>query len=285
MSVRPAQSFSHTLQPVPQRPRVIAHRGASAIAPENTLLAFRLAIEAGAEAIETDAHLSRDGDVVLIHDADLRRTTSCSGSVADLRAAELSACDAGYWFMPNGERRHPFRGLGLVVPTLSDLLDLTSALGPAVMLNIEIKNLPDAIDYDPDDRLARRLVELLAGTTAANRVLLSSFNPNAIDRVKARAPAIRTAYLCGPRADLHARIAYARARGHDAIHPHFSSLGNGEGARRIVDVMHEAGLEVSVWTVNDPQRMLEMAAAGVDGIITDDPGQLRQILERRAAAT
>ena len=264
------------------RPRVIAHRGASSIAPENTLLAFRLAIEAGAEMIETDAHLARDGEIVLIHDTDLRRTTNCSGSIADLRSADLAACDAGYWFTQMNERRHPFRGIGLCVPRLSDLLALVASLDPTIVVNVEIKNQPDDLSYDPTNRLADRLVELLAETGMSQQVLVSSFNPEAIDRVKSKAPGLRTAYLCSPRADLHARTAYARARGHDAIHPHHSSLTGGDGARRIVDVMHEAGLEVNVWTVNDPQRMLEMAAAGVDGIISDDPGQLRRVLEQRA---
>lgn len=266
-------------QTVTTRARVIAHRGASAIAPENTLLAFRLAIEAGAEMIETDAHLARDGEIVLIHDADLRRTTNCNGSVADLHLAELSACDAGYWFTPRGERRHAFRGLGLAVPRLDDLLDLVRSLEPTVFINVEIKNLPSEIDYDPTNRLARALVKSLDGANAAFNVLVSSFNPDAIDRVKELSPSLRTAYLCGPRADLHARTAYAHARGHDAIHPHHSSLGRGERARRIVDVMHGAGLEVNVWTVNEPQRMLELATAGVDGIITDDPALLRQVLK------
>lgn len=232
--------------------------------------------------IETDAHLARDGEVVLIHDADLRRTTSCGGSVASARMADLASCDAGYWFTPPGAAQHPFRGLGLVVPRLSELLQLVGSLNPSVVINVEIKNLPDQIDYDPTNRLARRLVGLLTSTDTVDRVLVSSFNADAIDGVKQLNADIRTAYLSGPSADVHARTAYARARGHDAIHPHHASLGRGDSTRRIVDVIHGAGLEVNVWTVNDPQRMLEMAAAGVDGIITDDPGQLRQILEREA---
>jgi glycerophosphoryl diester phosphodiesterase len=101
--------------------------------------------------------------------------------------------------------------------------------------------------------------------------------------VKTLEPEIRTAYLCGPRADLHAKTAYSRAKDHNAIHPHHSLLMSGDGARRLVDILHEARLEVNVWTVNDPQRMLELAAAGVDGIITDDPGRLREVLQQQAS--
>lgn len=283
MTQRFRHNFCHSEPGHAHCTRVIAHRGASAIAPENTLLAFRFAIEAGAEMIETDAHLTRDGEVVLIHDADLRRTTNCGGSVANLRASELSVCDTGYWFRPRGERRHPFRGLGLVVPRLTDLIELINSLGPALVINVEIKNLPDEIDYDPTNRVADELVKVLRAIGREDSVLVSSFNPDAIDRVKELAPSIRTAYVSGPRADLHAMIAYARARGHDALHPYHASLGTGDGARRLVDVIHGARLEVNVWTVNDPQRMRELVAAGVDGIITDDPRQLREVLEQSTA--
>lgn len=260
------------------RPTIIAHRGASAIAPENTLLAFRLAIDAGANMIETDARITHDGEIVLLHDADLRRTTDCSGNVADVVLSELSACDAGYWFVPAGTGEHPFRGSSLTVPRLTELLDLVMTEDSAVSINVEIKNQPEEIGFDPGDRIADRLIEILHELSGLGHVLISSFNPETIDRVKVLEPAIRTAYLCGPQADLHARTAYCQARGHDAIHPHHSLLMSGEVANRLVDVMHGAGLEVNVWTVNDPQRMLEMAAAGVDGIITDDPTQLRKVL-------
>ena len=260
-------------------PKIIAHRGASSVAPENTLLAFQLAIEAGAQVIETDAHLTRDGEIVLIHDEDLRRTTSCSGIVAYQRLADLAPCDAGYWFAPNGEPAHPFRERGLTVPRLADLLDLVTRSTPEVVVNVEIKNAEDDFSFDPGNRLAVRLVDLLRQLDAFERVIVSSFNPAAVDLVQELKPAIRTALLCGPRSDLDGRTAYARARGHDAIHPHHSLLGSGERARRRVDVLRQAGLEVSVWTVNEPQRMLELAAAGVDGIISDDPALLRRVLD------
>lgn len=262
-----------------RRPRVIAHRGASMIAPENTMLAFRYAIEAGAEMIETDARLTSDGEVVLIHDADLRRTTSCSGSVSGVLASELAVCDAGHWFTGGAEQRYPFRGLGLDVPRLADLLNLVGAVNSTVFVNIELKNLPNEIDYDPTNRIATRTVTLVLDLGVVERVLVSSFNLDAIDRVKELESPVKTACVCGPGADLHARIGNVRARGHDAIHPHHSSIGVGDGARQIVDAMHGAGLEVNVWTVNDDQRMLEVAQAGVDGIITDNPERLRHLLE------
>lgn len=260
------------------RPCVIAHRGASAIAPENTLLAFRLAAESGAGMIETDAHLSRDDQVVLIHDADLARTTSCTGSVADLRGTELASCDTGYWFVADDRPQHPFRNLGLGVPTLGDLFSTIDAVNRDMKVNIEIKNAADALDYDPTQRIADRLIDEIRALGVVARVLVSSFNSESIDRIKALDPTVRTAYLCAPWADLHARTAYAVARGHDALHPHHGLLGSLPGARRTVEMVHRAGLEMNVWTVNDPERMRELAAAGVDGIMTDDPERLWKVL-------
>jgi glycerophosphoryl diester phosphodiesterase len=274
------QSASLTTDSTSQRarPRIIAHRGASMVAPENTLPAFRLAVEAGAEIIETDVHLARDGSLVLIHDADLARTTSCSGSVMNHGLSELRACDAGYWFSANGDRMHPFRGLGLTVPVLRDLFDLLDSMHADVLVNIEIKNIPGELDYDPTERCAARLVAHLHELGVAQRVIVSSFNPAAIDRVKQEDARIQTAYVCAPWADLHARTAYAVARGHEALHPHHGTLGTGRMAQRMVQMMRQAGLVIRVWTVNDPERMRELAVAGVDGIISDDPALLRQVL-------
>lgn len=285
MSIGRSPSHSRVSIARQRQPRVIAHRGASSVAPENTLPAFRLAIEAGAEMIETDAHLTRDGMISLIHDDDLRRTTNCNGSISTMRSSALAACDAGYWFVPPGERRHPFRGLGLKVPSMIDLLDLIESSGCDVVLNIEIKRSIDEFAADRTIRLAQRLVDMISSRNMTNQVLLSSFDRDAIDHVKAIAPTIRTAYIFGPHGDIHTQIAYARARRHDAIHPHHAAIGNGSSARRIVDVVHDAGLEINVWTVNEPQRMQEVASAGVDGIITDDPVRLREVLERWAADT
>jgi len=258
---------------------VIAHRGASAIAPENSLIAFRLAAESGADMIETDAHLSRDGHVVLIHDADLAQTTNCSGNVADLSAADLALCNTGYWFANDIHNEHPYRALGLGVPTLANMFDTIDDVNPSMYVNIEIKNLPEEMDYDPTDRLTSRLVGQLRALGVIDRIIVSSFNPESIDRIKALDPSIRTAYLCAPWSDIHARTAYAVARGHDALHPHHSLLGRLPTARNIVAMVHQAGLEMNVWTVNDPERMRELAAAGVDGIMTDDPERLKKVLE------
>jgi glycerophosphoryl diester phosphodiesterase len=259
-------------------PRVIAHRGASLIAPENTLPAFQHAVEVGAGMIETDARLARDGAIALIHDAELGRTTSCTGPVGERAMGDLGDCDAGYWFMPAGAADFPFRGLGLRVPALRELFAVLDQLESPVLVNVEMKNIPGDIGFDPQDRLATALVGQIHDLEVAGRVIVSSFNPGSIERVKELDASIRTAYLCAPGADMHARAAYASARRHESLHVHESSL-RGHTASDTVDMIHACGLEVNVWTVNDAGRWQELAACGVDGIITDDPGGLRRALD------
>jgi len=262
--------------PSVDRPLVIAHRGASSIAPENTLLAFRLAMEAGADMIETDVHLTRDGVAVLIHDADLARTTDCSGLVSEIEHVDLAACDAGYWFAPPGRMKHPYRGLKIAVPALADLLALVDGTNDRVRVNLEIKtNGSPTIDQ----RCVDTVMDVVVANGWCERVLLSSFDTRVIDLLGRRYRAVGTAYLVARECDLLPAIAAAAARGHSAIHPDHRLLGSGDTAAGIVDAMHAAGLRVHVWTVNDPDRMRDLVAAGVDGIVSDDPERLRLVVD------
>jgi glycerophosphoryl diester phosphodiesterase len=275
-----------TDRPATQRAtRAIAHRGASNIAPENTLLAYRLAVEFGVDAIEVDARLTRDGVVVLLHDADVSRTTNGTGTVDELLYEELRRCDAGYWFCPEGHPSHPFRGLGITVPTLADLFNMLDRVGPAVEVVVELKNSPFDTGYDPDQCLARRVVSELRERDAIDRCRISSFNAGTIDHVKRLEPALRTAYLATQGADVNAKIAYAVAKGHDAVHAHDSAVAAGAVERRTLEAISQAGLEVAIWTVNERARMAELAALGVDGIITDDPERLCALLDAARSVT
>lgn len=260
------------------RPRIIAHRGASAIAPENTLLAFRLAAEAGADMLETDVQFSRDGAAVLIHDSDLARTTDCIGLVSAMAWSELSVCDAGYWFTPNGATRHPYRGLKIGVPRLEELFALIDALNPAIVLQLELK-VDAGVPAARCGRDAARLAQMLAEHGWLNRAIVSSFSTAALDAVKAAEPQARTAYIVGRDADIHAALAYAVARKHEALNPEHLRLGMVEEGRDIVSLAHAAGVAVYPWTVNVADRALELAQMGVDGIMTDDPERLRRVLE------
>ena len=255
----------------------IAHRGASCMAPENTLLAFQLAVEAGVDGIETDARLTADGEIVLLHDAELSRTTDGQGAVGQRRLAELRGLDAGYWFGPHGGGGHTFRGLGLGIPTLDELFRLLDRIAPHITVHIELKNEPAEVEFDPSERLAGAVTDWLNDRDLRDRAVVSSFNPTAIERVKAREPRLRTAYLATTGADLNAKLAYVVAHNHDALHPRHDMLAASapKASLRVLAAARAAGVAVNVWTVNEPARMRELAELGVDGVMSDNPQRLR----------
>ncbi len=233
--------------------RVIAHRGASATHHENTIEAFRAAIEQGARGIELDVRLSADEVLVIHHDAHL----ADGRLVAELRADEL----------PDQ------------VPTLGEALDVTGDL----WVNIEIKNVPDEPDFDDRHRISVAVAGLVAASTGfdegntADRFMISSFNVASVDRIKELDPSIPAALLAWGQIDPNALIARAVAHGFQAIHPHDILVDQG-----FVTKAHEAGLEVNVWTVDDEDRIVELADFGVDGIITNDPARAVEVLAERA---
>ncbi len=217
-------------------PLVYGHRGASADAPENTLAAFALARAQGADGVELDVRRCRDGDMALHHDAvlgDGRR-------IVELTRADLpeSSC------------------------TLAEALDVCEPMA----VNIEIKNVPIDPDHDPECLLADRVVALLHERGGRDRVIVSSFGLATVDRVRAVDPSIPTGLLTfvdpiGPEA-----IELAARHGHQAIHPHVATVD-----AAYVALAHDHGLAVNVWTVDDPDRMRELASWGVDGIVTNVP--------------
>jgi glycerophosphoryl diester phosphodiesterase len=224
------------------RPAVIAHRGASHQAPENTLAAFRLARSLGADAVELDVRRTRDGALAVHHDAHL----------ADGRL--LAATDAA--------------DLPPTVPLLADALDACEGM----WVNIEIKNWPDDPDFDPGLHLADQVVELVNGRGDAARVLVSCFHLPTLDRVRARSDGhVRTAWLVVSMDA--AAVASTRAHGHAAIHPWFGSVTEEQVAEA-----RAAGLDVNPWTCDDPDWMLRLAAWGVTGICTNLPALARATL-------
>lgn len=233
---------------LPER-AIIAHRGASAHAPENTLAAFRLALEHGAHAIELDALLTRDGEVAVIHDNILGRTTDGRGAVKALEWADLQSLDAGRWF--NGDFA------GERIPHLRAVLQ---AVAPHITVNIELKN-----DAAPFNALAEQVSNLIRETNTAERVFISSFNPLALRRFHQLQPEIPIGLLAlGGGAGL-GRVA-ARFVPHDALHPHQRAV-----TPPLVARAHAAGKRVHAYTVNAPEDMRRLFALGVNGIFTDDP--------------
>jgi glycerophosphoryl diester phosphodiesterase len=226
----------------------IAHRGASGRAPENTHAAFAAALELGAEAIELDCQLTADGEVVVIHDETLERTTDGEGSVGDWTAAELAALDAGAWFAAEfaGER----------IPRLADVL---AQLRNRVTLDIEIKSARDLGVIEP------KLAALIAAEQATEWVVFSSFHSEAVRTMRALAPWARLGVLCDE--DPRARgLALANEVNAEVLIP-----GRRWIDPRIVEEAHVRGFDVWVWTVNEPGEMRRLIALGVDGLFSDYP--------------
>ncbi len=241
---------------------VTAHRGFSGKAPENTLAAFRAAIEVGCDMIELDVHLIRDGEVVVIHDDTLERTTDGRGAVAGKTLAELRGLDAGAWFAPrfSGER----------IPTLVEVLALAR---DRILVNIELKkgkNFPYTMEELADQALS--VVEI-AGM--ADRVLFSSFDSAAVERIRERNPRLPVALI------VERPWMNPGEAGGGKIYPILNCrtrVLNGENIRRA----HAGGVRVHVWTVNRPAAMARFIALGVDGIMTNHPDRLIALLQETA---
>jgi len=237
-------------------PLVIGHRGACSAAPENTLAAFRRAVEQGADAIEFDAKLSSDGAVVIHHDRTLDRTTDGTGPVSSHPLRELKQLDAGSSFHASfaGER----------IPTLDEVIE---SVGKVLLLNIELTNYAH-----PRNALPEKVIEMVTRMGMQDRVLLSSFNPYALRRVRHLAPGLPTGLLLMPQQPRFVR-AFLRWRvDYDAYHPHLSMV-----AERSTQAA-SASMPVNVWTVNAEDAMQRCIRAGVAGIITDYPARARRLL-------
>jgi glycerophosphoryl diester phosphodiesterase len=226
----------------------VGHRGAKGHAPENTFASFRRGVELGASVVETDVHLSKDGEVVIIHDHTVDRTTDGHGFVKDLTVAELKQLDAGSWFGPDfaGER----------IPTLAELL----AWGKdRVPIAIEIKNGPI---YYPG--IAEKIIRLLGEHAMTRQVILISFDHFVLREAKIIAPEVATGILYVGR--LVDPVAAARAAGADALHPNWAFT-----TPDLVQAAHAAGLAVSPWCPNDVATLRMLDQIGVDSIGTDYP--------------
>ncbi len=244
------------------RPLIIAHRGASAEAPENTLAAFEAAARVGADGVELDVTICGSGDIVVIHDDTIDRTTNGSGRVRDMSLETLRLFDAGRWFDTHYE--------GQVIPTLADVLDL---VGESMLVNIEIKSTGLK-----DEGLEDGVINLVRRRQIVDRVLVSSFSPISLWRVRRRAPELRRALLTAPNMPLLLATGWPAAfvQPH-ALHPHYSQVDES-----YVQRAHNCGRQVNAWTVDDPDEMRRLYRMGVDGIITNHPARLRTVLEEVA---
>lgn len=241
------------------RPLVIAHRGASGERAENTLPAFERAIELGADMIETDLHLTRDGVIVIHHDAALERLGE-SGEIRDRTAAELAALDAA-----------PQEIAAQAIPTLWALLE---GFASRIDFNLELKVGLSA----PYEGLEAQVLEAVEARGLSSRMLFSCFDVNVLQRVREQAATARVALLVSPR-DKSAVLDRAERVGAEAVNPHCSLV-----TAKWVRAAHDAGLAVYPYTANEIEEMKRLLDCGVDGVITNYPAMLRDLVEERESA-
>ena len=248
----------------------IAHRGGSTLRPENTVAAFDHAIALGVDGLECDVHLSRDGEVVVIHDPTLNRTTNATGPVSALTAAALADLDAGFHY--GSLEGYPYRGRGMGVPKLRELLDRYTT----VPIVIEIKG------DDPDVGL--RTIDVVRDARAEERVVVAGFNQGVLEAARRKAPEIVTSAAFDEVSGLIA----AMERGEFPMPQPFKLFQvpfRFHGTQRLYEpfviAARAAGLPVQAWIVDDPHDMRELLKWGVTGIISDRPDVAVEIVHAR----
>jgi glycerophosphoryl diester phosphodiesterase len=239
-----------------KKPWIIAHRGASGHAPENTLAAFERAVELGAGFIETDIRLTRDARFVAFHDEMLDRTTNGKGGVQQHTLAELRELDAGHWFDREFVGQH--------IPTLEEVLEFGQKHD--VVFYLEVK-------YDAAMGMHHALVAALRRAESAARTIVISFDPSMLASLRALDASIMTGLLVD-RNQLPDAVKRAVGAGARQLCPNYS-IANPD----LVAEAHRADLQVAAWTVNELSDMRAVVASGVDGIMTDFPDRLRAMLE------
>jgi glycerophosphoryl diester phosphodiesterase len=233
------------------RPTIFAHRGASRYAPENTLAAFELAVQQGADAIELDAKLTADGQIVVIHDQSVDRTTPASGKVSEMTLAQIRQLDAGSHF--------DVRFSNEKIPMLSEVFE---TVGTSTYINIELTNYGSPLDSLPE-----KAGELVKKHNLTGRVLFSSFNPIALMRLRKLIPdAIIGLLALNGLSGWWARSWIGSLLAYDALHPHVADVN-----RSMIQRAHRKHRRVHSYTVNLEDEMNRLGGWEIDGIFTDDP--------------
>jgi glycerophosphoryl diester phosphodiesterase/membrane-associated phospholipid phosphatase len=255
---------------------VIAHAGAQGHAPGNTLPAFAVALEQGADTLEMDLQITADGHIVVIHDGTVDRTTDGTGAVADLTLEELRTLDAG-WAFQDADGDHPYRGEGVTIPTLDEVLEAF----PDTPLIVELK-------LDGGEAIIQPVIDLVAASGRQESIAIASFDEDYLRPVRDQLPDVATNM---PESETFGFYVRQLA----GLHPWWSPPGelfqvpeefDGRQVvtRRFTRAAERLGVEVQVWTVNEPEDMHRILDAGAHGIMTDHPDRLVEVLAEREAA-
>lgn len=243
-----------------KKPLLLAHRGFSGNYPENSPLAFRMAVEkTGVDGIESDVHISKDGKLVIFHDATVERTSNGTGYIKDQTYEELLQLDIGAWKSPEFAGEH--------IWTLDQLLDFCDET--KMLLNLELKNYE--VFYEG---LEQRVIDAVRAHKMLDRVFVSSFNHISMQTFKVLCPEMETGLLYDkPYLDMDRYIERSNA---DNMHPRYMLL---QYQPELMELFHGRGMNVNTWTVNDEETMRDMMARGVDCIISNHPDLLCRVAE------
>ncbi len=255
------------------RPLVIAHQGGDGLWPSNTLFAFEHAAELGVDVLEMDIHMTKDGIIVISHDKTVDRLTDGEGLIKEKTLAEIQSFDAAYdWSPLDDGAEFPYRGQGITIPTLDSVFERF----PDYRMNIEIKQAEPSI--------AQPFCDLIRKHDMENKVLIASFNDDALVEFREICPGIATS---GSRGQIKTFVYLHLAFLGRLYPPNFSAVqvpiedsGITILNSRFVNVAHARGLWVDAWTIDDPAEMKMLIDIGVDGIITDRPDLLMDLLNR-----
>ena len=256
--------IEHSSTGARRKPLIIAHRGASGTAPENTLAAFSHAIAEGADAIELDLRLSRDGEAVVIHDATLRRTTGARGRVSERTLAELKQLDAGSWFEGSFGGEH--------IPTLTEVFELVNGRAG---INIELKAVRGAAHAQ---RIVDRCLRVVDDYRSTEYVLISSFQHALLKLVEKNNPDVALGVLYHP-LQLAGRSPVKLSK---RLGAHILLCAVRQLRKNIVEDAHRQGMIVAAYTVNTIQNLRHCLALGITGVLTNFPKKISEFLEKRA---
>ncbi len=251
---------------------VFAHRGGGGLYPENTILAFEKAREMGVDVLEIDVHPTKDGKIVVIHDDTVDRTTNGKGRVMELTYKEIEELDAAYSFSKDNGKTFPFRGKGIKIPLLSEVLEKFNDM----RISIEIK--------ETDGNTEEKVLELVKRYGMEDKVIIASEDYEILKKVRELDPKIATSMSEKEIRSFY--IAFVTFIPLNLYKPKGDALmipPQAEGVilakKSFINAAHNKGLRVIVWTINDKERMRNLIKLGVDGIITDYPNRLIEVLK------
>lgn len=254
------------------RPLVFAHRGGGGLFPENTLEAFQYSANLGVDVLELDVHSTADGALVVMHDAGVERTTNGSGRVSTMTLAELKKLDAGFNFTPDGGKTFPFRGKGITIPTLQEIFDVF----PHTTFNVEPKQAEPSV--------VKPLCEIIRARRMTEKVIVGSFRQTAIDEFRRECSEVATS---ATPAEVRDFLALYKIGLGESYQPPMQVLQIPERlgslqivSRDFIETARRLNLQVHVWTVNETEDMSRLLEVGVDGIMTDYPDRLLELVRQ-----